>query len=162
MSERISWIEYLRSLPYQEYLQTSHWQLVRRTALEAANHRCQRCGERHEPLDVHHRTYANLGCEHPADVVALCRNCHEEVHAVPGYMAELSLSFAQLVTAVTTQKQLEADWAAGCEPLESLPDESVEDWYGRWRERRRDWQANRNRRIADGHWDAPAPTPTAY
>jgi hypothetical protein len=32
------------------------------------------------------------------------------------------------------------------------------------RERRADWlherQANRNRRIADGHWDAPAPTET--
>jgi hypothetical protein len=105
MSEQISWIEHLRLLPYQEYLQTSHWDLVRRTALEAANHRCQRCGERHQSLDVHHRTYSNLGCEYPADVVALCRRCHEEVHAAPRSIAEVSLDLAGMVNAVSGMKR---------------------------------------------------------
>jgi len=30
--------------------------------------------------DLHHRTYARLGCEAFADLIALCRPCHRELH----------------------------------------------------------------------------------
>ncbi len=31
-------------------------------------------------LEVHHRTYANLGCEEHADLVVLCDFCHGKHH----------------------------------------------------------------------------------
>lgn len=34
------------------------------------------------PLDLHHRTYKNLGNERLIDLVAVCRTCHDEIHAL--------------------------------------------------------------------------------
>jgi 5-methylcytosine-specific restriction endonuclease McrA len=31
-------------------------------------------------LEVHHRTYERVGEERPADVIALCKACHEKHH----------------------------------------------------------------------------------
>jgi len=31
-------------------------------------------------LEVHHRTYERVGAERPADVIALCKACHEKHH----------------------------------------------------------------------------------
>lgn len=31
-------------------------------------------------LEVHHRTYERVGNERPADVIALCKACHEKHH----------------------------------------------------------------------------------
>ncbi|KKL12172.1 hypothetical protein LCGC14_2538420 [marine sediment metagenome] len=64
---------------YDEYLHTEHWQAVRVDALRRAGHRCQLCNSP-ESLDVHHRTYARLWRERPADVVVLCRTCHDVFH----------------------------------------------------------------------------------
>lgn len=69
----------LVTLPYAEYLQTSHWQTVRAGALERSGHRCQVCNSDRE-LDVHHRTYERRGCERDTDVIALCRSCHALFH----------------------------------------------------------------------------------
>jgi len=71
---------YLRSLPYEQYLQTEHWrENVRPAAIERADHRCQLCnGDR--GLHVHHNTYDRLGAELPSDVVVLCNQCHWHHH----------------------------------------------------------------------------------
>ena len=37
-------------------------------------------GSRGPRLDVHHKTYARLGCEAPEDLEVLCRACHDERH----------------------------------------------------------------------------------
>jgi 5-methylcytosine-specific restriction endonuclease McrA len=64
---------------YRRYLQSDHWLAVRRRALEYAEHRCQVCYSP-DRLQVHHRTYARLGQERPADMTVLCEDCHRNVH----------------------------------------------------------------------------------
>lgn len=70
-------IKALRRLPYAEYLKTEHWQRQRRGALGHALSRCQVCNTNAVLLEVHHRTYARLGCEQPSDLLVLCEACHE-------------------------------------------------------------------------------------
>jgi hypothetical protein len=69
----------LRSLPYDEYLQTPHWKEGRTKALNRARWRCQLCNRR-ENLNVHHRTYERRGHESPGDLIVLCRDCHKLFH----------------------------------------------------------------------------------
>lgn len=70
----------LRALEYRTgYLNSEHWKIVRRQALQAASYRCQHCAKS-ERLDVHHRTYERLGAEEPGDLEVLCRSCHEQEH----------------------------------------------------------------------------------
>ena len=38
---------------------------------------CEDCGAR-IGLDVHHRSYERKGNERPEDLVAVCRQCHQE------------------------------------------------------------------------------------
>lgn len=71
--------EYLRSLGYEEYLLTSHWRDCRARAIARAGDACQVCNSSGE-LEVHHRTYARLGEEADADLIALCRPCHALFH----------------------------------------------------------------------------------
>jgi hypothetical protein len=67
---------------YAEYLRSPHWIKVRDAALKRAGHRCQTCNS-DQNLDVHHRTYENLGHEFPMDLTVLCRSCHERIHGEP-------------------------------------------------------------------------------
>lgn len=69
----------LRTMPYDEYLQTDHWKDVRTQALRRAGYRCQVCNDGGQ-LDVHHRTYERRGEEAPGDVTVLCRSCHSVFH----------------------------------------------------------------------------------
>ena len=72
-------ISALRELPYQEYLQTDHWQETRKRALKRAGFKCQLCSSNGK-LHVHHRTYENLGNENNADLIVLCETCHGKFH----------------------------------------------------------------------------------
>lgn len=85
-TERPETIDYLCSLPYEQYLQSKHWRVkVRPPALERARYRCQLCGKDpgSPPLEVHHNNYARLGQELPSDVIALCDACHRKHHTEP-------------------------------------------------------------------------------
>lgn len=66
-------------LSYSEYLKTEWWQQRRAKALAYAEHRCQVCNSDKRP-EVHHRTYERLGHERAADLVVLCRDCHQLFH----------------------------------------------------------------------------------
>ncbi len=72
---------WLLSLPYDKYLQTSHWQRTRFAELQIKGHCCERCGSG-DRLDVHHRTYEHLAWEelYPGDLEVLCRPCHAKEH----------------------------------------------------------------------------------
>jgi hypothetical protein len=70
-------VEQLRALPYTEYLKTDHWQEERTGALKRAGYHCQVCRASNVQLEVHHNTYARLGCEEPGDLLVLCNGCHE-------------------------------------------------------------------------------------
>jgi len=72
-------LEQLRTMPYQDYLQTEHWQQRRAKHLKSAGYRCQVCNAK-APLDVHHRTYDRRGEERYTDLIALCRDCHALYH----------------------------------------------------------------------------------
>lgn len=69
---------------YRQYIGSEEWQQRRSIFLEEAG-TCNRCFlPRHlaiiaydQDLNVHHRSYANLGQEEPGDLEALCRRCHE-------------------------------------------------------------------------------------
>ena len=72
----------LRSLPYDEYLKTRHWKDFRKLALDHHGSKCNRC-ESVSRLQVHHKTYANLGNEQLGDVEILCKSCHRAEHGLP-------------------------------------------------------------------------------
>jgi len=63
------------SKQYREYLHSETWRRRRLVKLEAANHRCEYCGETGR-LSVHHLTYERLGCEYSSDLIVLCKPCH--------------------------------------------------------------------------------------
>jgi len=68
------------AIPYAEYLETQHWQNVRKRALRRAEYKCQLCNNGDGILHVHHKTYENLGCEENNDLIVLCENCHQKFH----------------------------------------------------------------------------------
>lgn len=70
----------LRALPYRLYLRTPEWRRTRNAALARAGHRCSLDVSHVGGLDVHHRTYERIGAELAADLVVLCRDCHERHH----------------------------------------------------------------------------------
>lgn len=78
--EKTKRLQELRSMPYQDYLQTPEWQDTRKRALKRANFSCQLCNSNNQQLDVHHRTYENLGEEDNRDLIVLCRDCHSKFH----------------------------------------------------------------------------------
>jgi 5-methylcytosine-specific restriction endonuclease McrA len=79
------------------YLRTDHWRRARALALQRARFRCESCGAvgsgADNPLDVHHLRY-RLWCETPADLMVLCRNCHQRAHWLQEVARILGRAFA--------------------------------------------------------------------
>jgi 5-methylcytosine-specific restriction endonuclease McrA len=71
---------YNRRQPYGDYLASADWAARRAEILRRAGHRCELCGATGVPLDVHHLTYERRGDERYADLKAICRACHTQVH----------------------------------------------------------------------------------
>ncbi len=81
--------ESLRQCPYPAYLGTTHWRHVRCALMMIRHARCQAAecdvfGESfygdEDKLHVHHKSYANLGCERYDDLSLLCDRHHKEHH----------------------------------------------------------------------------------
>lgn len=68
---------------YAEYLTSPSWKMRRDAAVKRAEGRCQLCNS-DANLNVHHRTYENVGREKPTDLTVLCRSCHEKFHGITG------------------------------------------------------------------------------
>lgn len=66
---------------YGRYLVSPEWRERRAAAIAAQGFKCQRCGRRRD-LQVHHKTYKNLGKERDEDLEVLCRDCHEIHHGI--------------------------------------------------------------------------------
>jgi 5-methylcytosine-specific restriction endonuclease McrA len=68
---------------YHDYIVSRSWRQnsARLAELEAAGFRCRVCNDHGSlsAIEVHHRTYENLGYEQPSDLTALCRDCHRVV-----------------------------------------------------------------------------------
>jgi hypothetical protein len=68
-------LDFLRALPYGDYLLTPEWRATRKQALTRAGHRCQICAEEDESVEVYHKTVERLGAEQERDLIALCSTC---------------------------------------------------------------------------------------
>lgn len=66
---------------YETYMASRDW-FARRKAALAMQKVCQRCGA-HDHLEVHHRSYENLGRETLDDLEVLCDECHDREHEKP-------------------------------------------------------------------------------
>jgi hypothetical protein len=64
------------------YVDTPHWNRLKRVAMERCGGACEKCGAALFPGNrhLHHLTYAHVGAERPADVVYLCVACHSAMH----------------------------------------------------------------------------------
>lgn len=74
------YVQHLRSLPYEEYLKTEHWRVLRQVKLTQSGDRCQLCSTTKGPLEVHHNTYRTRGEERLSDLLVLCSSCHSHHH----------------------------------------------------------------------------------
>lgn len=73
------WKVMFRCLRYSDYLETHHWKAKAAEARNKAGNRCSVCNS-NGMLHAHHRTYENLGNEHPSDIICLCAECHNLFH----------------------------------------------------------------------------------
>ena len=67
------------------YLQSHEWQDKRKVVLSRAQYKCECCNISNVPLEVHHITYINFGCDPLDDLTAVCRECHQRIHNKHGY-----------------------------------------------------------------------------
>ena len=64
---------------YQEFLSSPFWLEKKEWILDCLGNECQKCSSK-EKLQVHHKSYLNVGNEGIKDVIVLCKKCHEEEH----------------------------------------------------------------------------------
>jgi hypothetical protein len=69
---------------YRFHIASMKWRNspARLAELTAAENRCRVCfkpGTAQSPIEAHHATYAHLGNEKLGELLAICRECHEEV-----------------------------------------------------------------------------------
>jgi hypothetical protein len=74
---------------YHEYLRSDAWRQRRAPVLAAAKGICLGCGRRAE--GVHHRSYERLGHEADVDLVAVCWDCHRDIHLYHVEHADMGL-----------------------------------------------------------------------
>lgn len=73
---------------YREvYLNSPHWREVSERAKNRVGRKCEQCGLTAKELardgwslEVHHRSYKNLGHEYDGDLECLCHLCHQSRH----------------------------------------------------------------------------------
>jgi len=65
---------------YAEYMQSEEWWERRWEIIERDGGCCIRCKST-DDLQVHHLSYERLGDEEDADLVTLCLDCHNLIHA---------------------------------------------------------------------------------
>jgi 5-methylcytosine-specific restriction endonuclease McrA len=74
---------------YKNYIQSSQWADLRKQYFQRAGYRCMLCNGSGGGLELHHRTYRNLGHEKPADLITLCNNCHNFFHSHKSLVQEI-------------------------------------------------------------------------
>ena len=68
------------SQSYFDYIHSPQWQARSAECIRKAGYKCQQCGNIGK-LEVHHKVYKNLGNEKDDDLIAVCKQCHKEIHA---------------------------------------------------------------------------------
>lgn len=67
---------------YQEYLNSEHWIELRKKFYNSKlfNGSCYCCGDDKGKFNLHHKTYKRFGNEKLDDLIAVCEDCHKEIH----------------------------------------------------------------------------------
>jgi 5-methylcytosine-specific restriction endonuclease McrA len=76
-----------------DYLNSAEWKIKREKVLVRDNYLCQECKNKTAQV-VHHKTYENIFNEPLEDLIALCHECHTEIHRVLN-VAEMKNIMAQ-------------------------------------------------------------------
>lgn len=64
---------------YEAAISSPQWYALKDLVRLRARNLCEWC--RRRPMAIlHHRTYANVGYEQPADVMGVCHACHKAIH----------------------------------------------------------------------------------
>jgi len=64
---------------YNAYLETPQWQTLRLAVFKRDGYLCQHC-HKARATDAHHLTYVRMGHEDLADLLSVCKSCHETIH----------------------------------------------------------------------------------
>lgn len=67
---------------YTMYLRTKHWRKKREEFLKSDyyDHKCSMCSVEAPIIHIHHITYKNIGNERLLDLIAVCGECHTNLH----------------------------------------------------------------------------------
>lgn len=66
---------------YNDYLSSYSWNIKRDILIKKYDGRCQLCNS-NKNINIHHRTYENLGDEKFTDLTVLCNSCHKKFHDI--------------------------------------------------------------------------------
>ena len=95
-------------ISYKNYLLTEHWKNTKERFYKTKkNKSCKICDSK-KRLNVHHKTYTNIGKELMRDLVCLCESCHEDVH----YEIEIGNSYFTIHENDVIIKRLRAECLA--------------------------------------------------
>lgn len=74
----------LSKMPYDDFLRTKYWSILKRFKLLKAKYSCELCGMKNTELHVHHKTYDNRGSEYRNlnDIIVVCSMCHRRIHNI--------------------------------------------------------------------------------
>jgi hypothetical protein len=67
---------------YEQHLASPEWQALRQEVFARCRGECERC-HHDNATQLHHLTYERLGDELLADLLGVCRGCHEAIHGIP-------------------------------------------------------------------------------
>lgn len=76
---KLGWFNSDGSVNHKLYMQSADWSERKRRYFSTHKRICKRCGA-NERIQLHHRTYENLGLEPDEDLEPLCENCHNHHH----------------------------------------------------------------------------------
>jgi len=79
-------------LKYNAYLKTPEWQEISGKVIKRAGGVCEGCG-RARAIQAHHLTYAHVFDEFLFELVAVCKDCHDRLHADEAANGEWSDGF---------------------------------------------------------------------
>ncbi len=90
---RGSWTELFWGMTYSEKLRDPRWQRKRLEVLQAADFKCEFCGDGTQTLHVHHLKYTGEPWEAPLkDLECLCEYHHEQREQMGGIIMEVIVS----------------------------------------------------------------------
>lgn len=103
-------------MTYSEKLKDPRWQRRRLEVMQAADFRCEWCGDASSPLHVHHLKYTGEPWDAPAeDLECLCESHHTERTELGGLRLEVIFARARASRITRFRSLMDAQFKAGAE-----------------------------------------------